>query len=152
MLFAEVRDTTREEVTSQAFEPGIDETSAAVSGFVPGRAQRITLELGQCHLLQVIDLGLVSLVKDPLLNSLRPYQSGMAQNLEVFARGWLAHSKLAGNQHSAYTVIHQTSIHLCREMLRRILEPVQYLQSAIAGERSKREVCIHTDSSPSCCL
>jgi hypothetical protein len=73
----------------------------------------------------------------------------MAQNLKVFASGRLAHSKLAGNQHSAYAVIHQTPIHLCREMLRRVLEPVQYLQSAITGERSKREVGIHIDSSPS---
>jgi hypothetical protein len=96
----------------------------------------------------MIDLGLVSLVKDPLLDSFRPYQSGMAQNLKVFARGRLAHSKLAGNQHSAYTVIHQTPIYLRREMLRRVLEPVQYLQSAIACERSKREACIHIDSSP----
>jgi hypothetical protein len=100
----------------------------------------------------MIDLGLVSLVKDPLLDSFRPYQSGMAQDLEVFARRWLAHSKLAGNQHSAYTVIHQTPIHLRREMLRRVLEPVQYLQSAIARERSKRKVCIHIDSPPSCYL
>ena len=45
----------------------------------------------------MIDLGLFSLVKDPLLDSFRPYQSGMAQNLEVFACGWLAHSKLTGN-------------------------------------------------------
>jgi len=119
---------------------------------VPGLAERITLQLSQRHLLQMIDLGLVPLVKDPLLDSLRPYQSGMAQNLEVFARGRLAHSKLAGNQHSAYTVIHQTPIHLCGEMLRRVLEPVQYLQPAIAGERSKREGCIHMDSSPSCYL
>jgi hypothetical protein len=96
----------------------------------------------------MIDLGLVSLVKDPLLDSLRPYQSGMAQNLEVFARGWLTDSKLAGNQHSANTVIHQTPIHLRREMLCRVLEPVQYLQSAIARERSKRKICIHLDSSP----
>jgi hypothetical protein len=37
-------------------------------------------------------------------------------------------------------------------MLRWVLEPVQYLQSAIAGQRSKREVCIHIDNSPSCYL
>jgi hypothetical protein len=119
---------------------------------MPGLAENITLQLSQCHLLQMIDLGLVSLVKDPLLDSLRSYQSGMAQNLQVFAGGRLAHSKLAGNQQSAYTVIHQTPIHLRREILRRVLEPVQYLQSAIARERSKRKVCIHRASSPSCYL
>jgi hypothetical protein len=126
--------------------------SQARGASVQALRKRITLQVGQGHLLQAVDLGLFSLVKSPLLDSFGPYQAGMAQDLKVFACSRLADAQLTGDQQPTNAVIHQAPIHLWSEMLCRVFEPVQYLQSAIACERSKREVCIHIDSSLSTLL
>jgi hypothetical protein len=89
----------------------------------PAIAGAFLLELRQGHLLQVIDFGLISLVKDPFLNPLGTNQPGLAQDLEMFARGRLTDAQLAGDQHPAHTVRHQIAVHLWREMLNRVLEP-----------------------------
>ena len=52
----------------------------------------------------------------------------------MFACGWLAHAKLAGNQAAAHSILHQIAVDLRREMLGRVLKPVENLQSALVRE------------------
>ena len=56
--------------------------------------------------LDLLDSGLVALVKRPLLDSFRAGQSGLAQNLHVFARGRLANAKFARNEAAANPILH----------------------------------------------
>jgi hypothetical protein len=85
------------------------------------------LHFCQNDFLDLLDSGLVALVEGPLLDSLGASQAGLAQNLHVFASGWLADTQLARDQAAANPILHQVAVDLRWKMLGRVLKPKKNL-------------------------
>src|SRR5579863_777381 len=91
----------------------------------PIRIQPAPLDLREDHLLDSLDRGFVALVESPLLDALAADEAGANQNIQVVAGGGLADGQLARDEHAANAVLHQIAVHLRREMLARILQPIE---------------------------
>src|SRR5579864_2421949 len=90
------------------------------------------------QMLDLPDSGFVALVEGPFLDSFGADQASLAQDLHMFAGCWLTHAKFAGNQAPADSVFHQIAVYLRREVIPRLLEPLQNLQSSLVREGSHR--------------
>jgi len=98
------------------------------------------------HLPELPDSCFVAPVERPLLDSLAPDETGLRQDLQVLASRRLAHAELARDENTADAVADQVAIHLLGEMPDRVLEPLQYLQPALIGERAKCKLGSHIDN------
>ncbi len=56
----------------------------------------------------------------------------------MLAYGRLAYSEFLGNQYAANTVLNQVAFDLSREVRFRVLQPRQYQEASVAGERPQR--------------
>ena len=97
-------------------------------------------------LLDAADLRFITLKESPLLDALGTDESGVQQDLHVLAGGGLTHAELLGNQHTADTVFDQVPVDLRREMLARLLQPVQDLQPPVVRQRPQHGFFFHIDN------
>jgi hypothetical protein len=109
-------------------------TNAAVLNLLPN------------HFPELFDSGFVAPVERPLFDSFAADETGLRQNLEVFARGRLAHPELARDEDAAHSVADQVAIHLLGKMPDRIPEPLQNLKPALIGQRAKDKLRPHIDN------
>jgi len=98
------------------------------------------------HLPKLVDPIPVAPIKNPLFDSFPPNQAGLRENFEVFTCCRLAYPKFAGNEHAAYPIFYQVSVHLAREVLLRMLQPLQNLRSAPIGEGTENDLRLHIDN------
>lgn len=101
------------------------------------------LHFRQNGLLDLLNSYFVALVEGPLLDSLGAGQSSLAQYPHVLARCRLTYVKFACNQAAANSILHQITVDLWREMLCRVFEPLQNLQSALVRESANSDSRYH---------
>src|SRR5579859_26494 len=109
-------------------------------------ARAASLNPSANHFPELSDAGFVAPVERPLFDSLAADETGLRQNLQVFARGRLAHPEFTRDENTTHAVADQVAFRLLGEMPDRVLEPLQNLQPALVRECMKRELRFHIDN------
>src|ERR1700722_3080358 len=109
---------------------------------VCGRTSRYILNIGKYRFLYFPNRTLIAFVKGPLLDSFSSNQACLRQDFQVFTCGWMADAKFFGNQTAADSVPDKVPGDLRRKVLPRVLQPEQYSEPVLIGQRPKHAICI----------
>jgi len=101
------------------------------------------LNIGKYRFLYFPNCGLIALVKGPLLDPLSANKACVRQNFQVFTRRWMADTQLSGDQQATDPVPDEVSVNLRGKMLPGVLQPEQYFDPLLIGQRPKCAIDFH---------
>jgi hypothetical protein len=104
------------------------------------------LDLPHNRLFEFAYAQLVSPVKRPLFDSLRPHQACLQEDLHVFTGGRLAYTQFLRDQHAAHSIFDQIPVHLRPEVFSRLLQPVEDLQPSVVRQGPQDQFRFHIDN------
>jgi hypothetical protein len=86
---------------------------------------------------------LVPPIEDPLLDPRSVDEPRRDKHSHVLAHGWLAHAQLLGDENAAHAVGLEIAVDLRPEMLGRIFQPVENLQTpfVVYGAQATKKLC-----------
>ena len=109
---------------------------------------RYILNIGKYRFLYFPDRTLIAFIKGPLLNPLSSNQACLRQDFQVFTCSWMADAKFFGNKTAADSVPDKVPGDLRRKVPPRVLQPEQYTEPVLIGQRPKHAICFHFLSGP----
>src|SRR6202795_5036480 len=115
---------------------------------VCGRTSRYILNIGKYRFLYFPNRTLIAFIKGPLLNPLSSNEACLRQDFQVFTCSWMADAKFFGNQTAADSVPDKVPGDLRRKVPPRVLQPEQYTEPVLIGQRPKHAICFHFLSKP----
>ena len=104
---------------------------------------RYILNIGKYRFLYFPNLTLIAFIKSPLLNALSSNQACLRQDFQVFTCSGMADAKFFGNQTAADSVPDKVPGELRRKVPPRVLQPEQYSEPVLIGQRPKHAICFH---------
>src|SRR5713226_2487530 len=119
---------------------GVRRMCGRITGSVAAISSRPTLERFTEHPARLGDSLLVAAVEGPLLDALRLNEAQCGEDLEMLVGARFTHAELVGDEHAAHAVLHQISVDLRREVVPRLLQPVEDGQAPLVRQR-----CRHVD-------
>ena len=109
---------------------------------------RYILNIGKYRFLYFTNRTLIAFIKGPLLNPLSSNQARLRQDFQVFTCSWMTDAKFFGNQTAADSVSDKVPGDLRRKVPPRVLQPEQYSEPVLIGQRPKHAICLHFLSEP----